>query len=33
VPQPGTYQLTASYASTNGYQPATSAKKTLTVTR
>jgi Big-like domain-containing protein len=31
--KPGTYQLTVSYASSNGYQPATSAKKQLVVTK
>ena len=31
--RPGTYQLTATYASTNGYDPVTSAKKKFVVTR
>jgi hypothetical protein len=31
--RPGTYQLTVSYASSNGYQPSLSPKKTLTVTK
>jgi Bacterial Ig-like domain (group 3) len=31
--RPGTYQLTASYASSNGYDPVTSAKKKFVVTR
>jgi len=30
---PGTYQLTATYASTNGYDPVTSAKKKFVVTK
>ena len=30
---PGTYQLTASYASSNGYDPVTSAKKKFVVTK
>ena len=29
----GTYQLTGSYASSNGYDPVTSAKKKFVVTR
>jgi hypothetical protein len=31
--RPGTYQLTASYASSNGYDPVTSAKMKFVVTR
>lgn len=31
--RPGTYQLTVSYASSNGYQPATSVKRQLVVTK
>jgi hypothetical protein len=31
--RPGTYQLTATYASSNGYDPVTSAKKKFVVTR
>jgi hypothetical protein len=31
--RPGTYQLTVSYASSNGYQPGVSAKKQLVVTK
>ena len=31
--RPGTYRLTATYASTNGYDPVTSAKKKFVVTR
>jgi hypothetical protein len=31
--RPGTYQLTASYASSNGYAPVTTAKKKLVVTK
>jgi hypothetical protein len=31
--KPGTYQLTAGYASSNGYQAAASTRKTLTVTK
>ena len=31
--RPGTYQLTATYASTNGYDPVTSAKKKFVVTK
>jgi hypothetical protein len=30
--RPGTYQLTATYASSNGYDPVTSAKKKFVVT-
>jgi hypothetical protein len=29
--RPGTYQLTATYTSSNGYKPMTSAKKKLVV--
>lgn len=31
--RPGTYRLTASYASSNGYDPVTSAKKKFVVTK
>jgi hypothetical protein len=31
--RPGTYQLTGTYTSSNGYDPATTAKKKLVVTR
>ena len=31
--RPGTYQLTGSYASSNGYEPVTSAKMKFVVTR
>jgi len=31
--RPGTYQLTAAYTSSNGYDPATTAKKKFVVTR
>jgi hypothetical protein len=30
--RPGTYQLTGSYTSSDGYDPATTAKKKLVVT-
>jgi hypothetical protein len=31
--RPGTYQLTAAYTSSNGYNPVTTAKKKFVVTR
>ena len=31
--RPGTYQLTATYASSNGYDPVITAKKNFVVTR
>jgi hypothetical protein len=30
--RPGTYRLTGTYTSSNGYEPATTAKRTLVVT-